>query len=165
MAKKDKNTPQEKTKVELARDEEKLRILAKTDETKGEQLVFTPEGETKSQPELKDFSLVNIENPEHKFDLYYKGIQRLLVGHLPKGKQHEKSRKYIYEEKNTYLTRGKRINEKGIRGADGRMGYITDAEEMLQLVMDWIMQNGTMVELYNTLRDLNVKKGYGTTQL
>ncbi len=163
MAKKDKNT-EKKSKAEMAREEEKLRILARTDEIKGEQLVFTPEGETKSQIEIKDFSILNTENPEQKFELYYKGIQRLLISNLPKGKLHETSRKYIYEEKNTFLTRGKRINEKGIRGADGRMGYISDAEEMLQIVMDWIMQNGSMVELYNTIRDLNVSKGYGTPQ-
>lgn len=149
----------------MAKEEEKLRILAKTDETKGEQLVFTAEGKASSQPEIKDFNIPSIENPELKFDLYYKGIQRLLIANLPKGKEHKKSRTYIYEEKNTFLTRGKRINEKGIRGGDGRMGYIIDAEEMLQIVMDWIMQNGSMVELYNTLRDLNVQRGHGTSRL
>ena len=163
MAKKNMNTGK-KSKAELAKEEEKLRILAKTDEVKGEQLVFTIDGETKTQPEIKDFSILNIENPEQKFDLYYKGIQRLLINNLPKGKIHEIARKYIYEEKNTFLTRGKRIDKKGIRGADGRMGYISDAEEMLQIVIDWIMQNGSMVELYNIIRDLNVSKGYGTPQ-
>ncbi len=34
----------------------------------------------------------------------------------------------IYEEKNTFLTRGRRIDEKGIRGADGRMGYVDDMD-------------------------------------
>ncbi|QXU43475.1 hypothetical protein [Pedobacter sp. D749] len=164
MAKQEKNTGK-KSKAELAREEEKLRILAKTDETKGEQLVFTPEGKTSAEPEIKNLGIQGIENPEQKFDLYYKGIQRLLIANLPKGKQHKKSRDYIYEEKNTFLTRGKRINEKGIRGGDGRMGYISDAEEMLEIVMDWIMQNGSMVELYNTLRDLNVRMGYGTPRL
>lgn len=164
MRKKDPNIGN-KAKADLAKEEEKLRILAKTDEVKGEQLVLTTEGHTKEQQELKDFALSNIENPENKHELYYKGIQRLLLTHLPKGKQHKVSRDYIYEEKNTYLTRGKRIDEKGIRGADGRMGYTTDGEEMLQMVMDWVMENGTMVDLYNKIRDMNVKKGYGTRQL
>lgn len=164
MAKKDKNI-QQKSKADVAKEEEKLRILAKTDEVKGEQLFFTPEGETATQPEIPAMVLGNIENPEHKYELYYKGIQKLLITHLPKGKAHQKSRKYIYEEKNTYMTRGKRINKEGIRGADGRMGFTSDAEEMLQIVMDWIRQNGTMVELYHTLRELNIKKGYGTAEL
>jgi hypothetical protein len=35
---------------------------------------------------------------------------------------------------------------------------------MLKIIMDWIMENGTMVDLYNSLRDLNKSKGYGTRQ-
>jgi len=35
---------------------------------------------------------------------------------------------------------------------------------MLKIIMDWIMENATMVDLYNKLRELNVSKGYGTRQ-
>ena len=87
---------------------------------------------------------------------------RVLKIYLPKGKQNKVARDYIYEEKNTYLTRGKRVNRVGIRGADGRMGYTIDAEEILKIIMDWIMFNGTMVDLYNNLSVLNVSKGYGS---
>ncbi len=160
MAKKDKQTP--KTEKELAEEQEKLRILAQTDKVKGEQLTITPAGEIEKQNELRQFALGSIEDPERKFEVYYKGIQKLLIAHLPKGKQNKVARSYIYEEKNTYLTRGKRISKEGIRGGDGRMGYIADSEDLMKVVMDWIMVNGTMVDLFNTLRDLNKSKGYGT---
>ena len=143
---------------------EKLKMIAKADEIKGEQLAFTKEGEFVNQKELKEFAIGNIENPEKKYDIYYKGIQKLLLKHLAKGLKNKPARKYIYEEKNTYLTRGKRINEFGIRGADGRMGYISDADEILKIVMNWILSNGTMVELFTTLRDLNISKGYETSK-
>lgn len=166
MAKGKKINSKAKSKsVKSTDEEERLKILAEADEVKGEQLQFTEEGNFESKKELKDFALGNIENPEKKYNVYYKGIQKLLLKHLPKGKKNEKARKYIYEEKNTFLTRGKRINDAGIRGADGRMSYMSDAEAVLKIVMDWILSNGTMVDLFNTLRDLNVEKGYGTPKI
>ncbi|MBC7758978.1 MAG: hypothetical protein H7069_08985 [Phormidesmis sp. FL-bin-119] len=142
-------------------EKEKLEILAKASNVKGEQLSITGSGEVESKNELRTFALGSIEDPEKKFEIYYKGIQKLLKAQLPKGKENKTARDYIYEEKNTYLTRGKRINRAGIRGADGRMGYIADAEEMMAVIMDWIMSNATMVDLYNNLRELNISKGYG----
>lgn len=102
MAKKDKQTP--KTEKELAEEQEKLRILAETDKVKGEQLTITPSGDLEKQNELRQFALGSIEDPERKFEVYYKGIQKLLLAHLPKGTQNKEARSYIYEEKNTYLT-------------------------------------------------------------
>ncbi|MDN3588044.1 hypothetical protein QWY86_15280 [Pedobacter aquatilis] len=140
---------------------EKLGILASTENVKGEQLFLNENGNFEKAQELKEMLQGNTEDPEKKFDIYYKGIQKILISNLPKGKENKLARNYIYEEKNTYLTRGKRKNKFGIRGADGRMGYISDAEEMLQLIMDWIFTNGTMVDLYNKLREINILKGYG----
>jgi hypothetical protein len=144
--------------------EEKLRILAETDAVKGEQLTITETGTVEKENELRQFALGSVEDPERKYEVYYKGIQRLLMKHLPAGKQNKVARDYIYEEKNTYLSRGRRINKAGIRGADGRMGYLADADEIFQIVMDWILSNGSMVDLYTRLRDLNISKGYGTRQ-
>lgn len=158
MTKKNKNDLQKEK--QLAQEQEKLRILARTDATKGEQLTISATGEITQENELKKFALGNIEDPEKKYDIYYKGIQKLLKKHLPKGTQNKTARNYIYEEKNVYLTRGKRINKAGIRGADGRMSYISDADEILQVIINWIVTNGSMVQLFNTLRDLNVSKGY-----
>lgn len=144
-------------------DEEKMKILSKTDEVKGEQLTLTGEGVFEKKTEFQSFiSDGNIENPERKFDVYYNGIQKLLIKYLPRGTSNKAARKFIYEEKNTFLTRGKRIKDDGRRGADGRMGYISDAEEIFKIVTNWIESNGTMVELFTTLRELNVSKGYGT---
>ena len=163
MADNEKNKDEaKKTAKQLAEEQEKMEILARAGKVKGEQLLVGATGEIERENELRQFALGTIEDPEKKFDVYYKGIGRLLLAHLPKGPQNKTAREFIYEEKNTYLTRGKRIKKDGTRGADGRMGYIADAEEMLKIIMDWIMSNGTMVDLYNKLRDLNVSKGYGT---
>lgn len=163
MGEQDQNkNARSRSKKEVTEEQEKLDILAKADRIKGEQLTITAGGAIERENELRQFALGAIEDPERKFDIYYNGIQKLLRTHLPKGKEYKAARDYIYEEKNTFLTRGKRINRQGIRHADGRMGYISDADEMLKIIMEWIMENGTMVELFNKLRDLNVVKGYGT---
>jgi hypothetical protein len=144
-----------------AEEQEKLMMLAKADEVKGEQLVISVDGTIQTEEELKKFALAGIDDPEKKYDLYYKGVMRLLRKHLPKGQSNKKARDYTYEEKNTYLTRGHRKNEQGIRGADSRMTYITDAEEFLDIIVKWVFEKGTMVDLFTKLRDLNVSKGYG----
>lgn len=161
----DNKNQRKKTDRELADEQEKLRILAQSDHVKGEQLSITSKGDVQREKELLQSVLGTTEDPEKKYEIYYNGIQRLLRAHLPKGPQNKTARDYIYEEKNTYLTRGKRINKNGLRGGDGRMSYITDADEMLQIIMQWIMENGTMVDLFNKLRDLNITKGYGTRQI
>lgn len=153
-----------KTDVDKEAEKEKMKILLKASEVKGEQLFVSEEG-VSSKKELKDFALGNIDNPEKKYEVYYKGINRLLRKHLPSGKENKKAREYIYEEKNVFLTRGKRKNKLGIRGADGRMGYITDGDEMLKLIIDWVFSQDSPVNLYNKLRDLNVKKGYGVRKI
>lgn len=140
---------------------ERMMLISKADEVVGEQLIIDTEGILQTENELKKFALGDIDDPERKYDIYYKGISKLLLKHLPEGKSYKKARDYIYEEKNTYLTRGHRIDEKGIRGADSRMGHIEDAEKILELITNWILKKGSMVDLYSTLRDLNVKLGYG----
>ena len=47
------------------------------------------------------------------------------------GKKYKAARDFIFEEKNTFLTRGHIKNKFGIRGADSRMGYKEDCEKML----------------------------------
>ncbi len=158
MAKNKKINKKKSSKEE----QEKLKILSQADKVKGEQLSISSSGKMITVNELKSFAFGNTENPEKKYDVYYKGIQNLLKKHLPKGKENKKARSYVYEEKNVFLTRGKRINKTGLRGADGRMGYMTDAEEALGIVMKWVRTNGTMVDLFNHFRKINIKKGYGT---
>ena len=138
-----------------------MMLISKADEIVGEQLTIDIDGILQTEDELKKFALGDIDDPERKYDIYYKGISKLLLKHLPEGKGYKKARDYIYEEKNTYLTRGHRIDEKGIRGADSRMGHIEDADKILELITNWIIKKGSMVELYSTIRDLNIKLGYG----
>ncbi|CAA0182836.1 hypothetical protein ACE1MK_02850 [Tenacibaculum maritimum] len=158
-----KKKKQEKELEKLSEQEEmeRMMLISKADEVVGEQLSIDIDGSIQTEDELKKFALGDIDDPERKYDIYYKGIGKLLKKHLPEGKEYKNARDYIYEEKNTYLTRGHRINEKGIRGADSRMGYIEDAEKILELVTTWIINKGSMVDLYTTFRDLNIHMGYG----
>ncbi len=96
-------------------DKEKEIMFSNADKIKGEQLIIIPDG-VKMEDELKKFALGNIDNPEKKYELLYKGIMKLLKAYLPKGERNKKARDYIYEEKNTFLTRGHRKNNDGIRG-------------------------------------------------
>lgn len=161
----DKNKKQENKKLDKKSEQEELErmmLISKADEVVGEQLTIDADGLLQTEDELKKFAIGDIDDPERKYEIYYQGISKLLLKHLPEGKEYKRARDYIYEEKNTYLTRGHRIDEKGIRGADSRMGYIDDAEKILEIITSWIIRKGTMVDLYTSLRDLNVKMGYGT---
>lgn len=155
------NKKKETEKLSEQEELERMMLISKADEVVGEQLTIDTEGLLQTEDELKKFALGDIDDPERKYDIYYKGISKLLLKHLPEGKAYKKARDYIYEEKNTYLTRGHRIDEKGIRGADSRMGHIEDAEQVLELITNWIIKKGSMVDLYSAIRDLNIKLGYG----
>lgn len=143
---------------------EKLDILIKTEKVRGEQLFIDEDSNLSSRQELEAFSLANksIDDPEKKYIAYYQLIEKLLRKHLPKGIEFATARGFIREEKCVYLTRGKRKQRDGRRGADSRMTYIEDAEKIIDIIIKWILDRGTMVELYNHFRELNVKSGYGT---
>lgn len=143
------------------RERERLELLQKADQVRGKQLTVDAEGELQTQDELKEFALGTVENPEKKHEVYYAGIQRLLLRFLPKGKQNQRLRRIIYDEKNVFLSRGKKKDDRGIRGADGRMGYLSDHEQALMQVIDWARKKQSLVELYRIFWDLNEKHGYG----
>lgn len=162
---KKKYTQEELKQQELekasAEEREREMILMQADEIKELTFDFTIDGQLELKSEMADMILEGIDDPEAKYDIYYNAIQRLLIKHLPKGAEHKSARDLIYEEKNTYMTRGHRKNEKGIRGADGRMSYIEDMHEIVNIVTEWITTRSTMYDLYIKLRDLNISKGYG----
>lgn len=143
---------------------ERAAILMKADEIKEETFNFDLDGQIELKNEIADMILEEIDDPEVKYNLYYNVINRLLKKHLPKGDENKAARDLIYEEKNTLLTRGHRKDEKGIRGADGRMAYIPDINELVNIITEWISFKGTMYDLYIKIRDLNVSKGYGVPQ-
>jgi hypothetical protein len=154
----------EKLQKEHEQEMERESILMKADEIKEETFDFNLDGQVELKSELADILLEQIDDPEAKYDLYYNVINRLLKKHLPKGENNKPARDLIYEEKNTFLTRGHRKNQKGIRGADGRMAYIPDINELVNIITTWISNRGTMFDLYTQIRDLNISKGYGASQ-
>lgn len=142
-------------------DEERAMLLASTDTVKGEQLKISLTGEVITEKELRDYAVGYVSDPENMYNMYYMGIDKLLKKYLPQNPLHKEDRDRIYEEKNTYLTRGHRIRPNGRRGADGRMGHPTDAETVLNLVIHWAATSRNMTVLYSQLLDLNVKSGHG----
>ena len=85
-----KNMEIKKAKISEA-EREKLEILQAADKVKGEQLSITPDGSFQSIPELKELFSGTSDNPPHKYEIYYKGIMKLLRDNLPKGKNNKKA--------------------------------------------------------------------------
>lgn len=159
------NSTKEQVQEELLKklqeqEEEKLQLLMEADKIKEESFQFDFDGDVVLKNEIADLVLEQIDNPKEKYELYYNVVNRLLKKHLPKGKLFEKERNFIYEEKNVFLTRGHRKNDKGIRGADGRMAFTDDINELVNVITDWITSKGGMFELYTKLSELNKAKGY-----
>lgn len=151
---------QERRKQEL----EQAEILMNANRDREEIFAFGDDGDLIIKKEIADITLEAIDNPEEKYELYYKVLNKLLLNNLPKGEDFKQVREYIYEEKNTFLTRGHRIQKDGRRGADGRMSYISDINEIINVISSWIVRRGTLFDLYASLRDLNRSKGYGTRE-
>lgn len=124
----------EKIKKQQEQERERLAILFEADKIKEETLQFDLDGQVELKNEIADLVLGQIDNPEEKYNLYYNVVNQLLKKHLPKGENFKKARDLIYEEKNTFLTRGRRKDERGIRGADGRMAFTDDINELINII-------------------------------
>lgn len=142
-------------------DLERLDILQKSEEVKGEQLSIGLHAEFFVENQAEKLLGQKIDDPIQKFQLYYHGLSRLLRENLPKGKRFEDVRRIIYDEKNILINRGAKKDEKGIRGSDGRMAYIEDLEEAIQIVAVWSSRKGTPAELFMAFWDKNEELGYG----
>lgn len=147
-------------KLDLERQLEIQKMLMKADETQGEQLAIDDSGELKTEKEIRDFALGDVDNPEAKYEIYYHGIQKLLRQNLPLGNSNENARRVVYDEKNLLINRGKQKNLQGVRGSDGRMAYINDLEMALKIITDWILNKGTTFDLYIAFRQKNEELGY-----
>lgn len=143
-------------------DLERLELLQRAHEKKGKQLTISGEtGALEEIDELKQLVGKQLESPEEKYNIYYKGIQKLMKDHLPKGKDYEQMREIIYDEKNIFLNLGKRKSDnKGIRGSDGRMTYQPVMNEMLDVVISWVGGSQNPFQLYKELYLLNERHGY-----
>lgn len=158
---KEENKDIEKKKRELSQaDIERLEIIQKSEEVKGEQLTINIDSELEVENEALKLLGQTIDDPVEKFQLYYHGLTKLLKDNLPKGKENEQVRRIVYDEKNILINRGAKKDEKGIRGSDGRMAYIEDLEFAIQIVADWISKKGSASELFMAFWDKNEELGY-----
>jgi hypothetical protein len=159
---KEENKNIDKKKRELSKaDIERLEILQKADEVRGEQLSINLDSELTIENQAVKLLGKTIDDPVEKFQLYYHGLTKLLKDNLPKGKENEQVRRIVYDEKNVLINRGAKKDEKGIRGSDGRMAYIEDLEFAIQIVADWIAKKGSPSELYMAFWDKNEELEYG----
>ncbi len=145
------------TKNEL----ERIEILQKAEEVKGKQLEIDIASGIKVEDEYKKLLEKNIDDPILKFQMYYKGLNKLLKSQLPTGKDNEPLRRIIYDEKNILINRGNKKDEKGIRGSDGRMAYLEDLETAINIVIEWISSKGSYLDLYQSFWNKNEELKYG----
>jgi hypothetical protein len=159
---KEENKNIDKKKRELSKEDiERLEILQKANEVKGEQLSINIDSELTIENQAVKLLGQTIDDPVEKFQLYYHGLTKLLKDNLPKGKENEQVRRIVYDEKNVLINRGAKKDEKGIRGSDGRMAYLEDLEFAIQIVADWIAKKGSPSELYMAFWDKNEELEYG----
>ncbi|ASZ13707.1 hypothetical protein KTO58_05680 [Chitinophaga pendula] len=155
-----------KTKEEQelsAADIERMEILLKSKQKTGRQLTISAEtGDLKEINELRELIGRAFENPDEKYNLYYKGIRKLLIDHLPKGEDYKEMREIIYDEKNIFLNLGKRkCDNNGIRKSDGRMTYQPVMNEILDIVVKWVADSQSPFDIYREFYELNERHGYG----
>jgi hypothetical protein len=158
----DKNIDKNKIERILSKEDlERLEILQKSEDIKGEQLIINLDSELVIENQAELLLGQRIDDPVQKFQLYYHGLSKLLKDTLPKGKDFEDVRRIVYDEKNILINRGAKKDEKGIRGSDGRMAYIEDLEEAIKIVADWTSRKGTPAELFMAFWDKNEELDYG----
>jgi hypothetical protein len=157
----DNNKSQEKKQLSEA-DRERMEMLQQANEKIGRQLTIGAEtGSLEEINELRDLIGKEFENPEEKYNIYYKGIRKLLMDHLPKGKEFKEVRDIIYDEKNIFLNLGKRKSDnKGIRKSDGRMTYQPVMNEILDIIVKWVADSQNPFDVYRDFYYLNERHGY-----
>ena len=142
-------------------DLERLELLKKSEDIKGEQLALDITSEFITENEADKLLSKKIDDPVTKFQLYYNGLTKLLKDNLPKGKPFEDVRRIVYDEKNILINRGAKKDDNGIRGSDGRMAYLEDLELAIKIVAMWTSKKGTPTELFMSFWDKNEELGYG----
>lgn len=154
MSKKDTNKRVQKTKEQI-RDE--IRELSKkADSISGSQLNLL----SKLSEEEDNFdtsALHDTANPDLSHKLYY-NMRRIMMENLPEDK---KLRRYVYDEKNLFLNRGKAKNPDGIRNSDGRMAYISGfLQEAFEITIKWLSSGGSAFDLYESFWRKNEELGF-----
>lgn len=144
-------------------DIERLELLQMANEKVGKQLTIDSQsGIVEEFDELRSLIGKDFENPEEKYNLYYKGIRKLLMDFLPKGKEFKNVREIIYDEKNVFLNLGKKKSDnKGIRKSDGRMTYQPVMNEILDIIIRWVGESQNPFDIYRDFYELNDRHNYG----
>ena len=144
-------------------DLERAELLRKAGEKTGRQLrIDLDSGSLHEIDELRQMIGKDFENPEEKYNVYYKGIRNILMAYLPKDKEFKEARQIIYDEKNIFLNVGrKKSDNDGIRKSDGRMTFQYKMNEMLDVIVKWVSESQNPFTLYNLLYELNEQNGYG----
>lgn len=144
-------------------DLERFELLQKANEKVGKQLTINSEsGNLEEFNELKELIDKDFENPEEKYNLYYRGIRKLLIDFLPKGKDYKQIREIIYDEKNVFLNLGKKKSDNnGTRKSDGRMTYQPVMNEILDIIVNWVGESQNPFDIYRDFYELNEKYNYG----
>jgi hypothetical protein len=105
-------------------------------------------------------NLNDTADPDASHKLYYT-MMGVLRRNLPQGKENEKLRRIILDEKSLFLNRGKAKNDKGIRGSDERMAYLGNFLNVaLNTVQNWVQQGASPYDLYIAFNNLNRERGY-----
>ncbi|WP_192348832.1 hypothetical protein [Algoriphagus sp. Y33] len=159
----EENNKKSKKEQELSEaDIERLQLLQRAHERKGKQLTISDDtGALKEIDELRQLVSKQLESPEEKYSIYYKGIRKLLMDHLPKGEDYKQMRDIIYDEKNIFLNLGKRKSDNnGVRGSDGRMTFQPVMNEILDIIIAWVGGSQNPFELYRQFYLLNEKHKY-----
>lgn len=159
---KDNNKKKEKEELSEA-DIERMELLQKANEKVGKQLsINTEKGNLEEVDELRELIGKEFEDPEEKYNIYYKGIRRLLMDFLPKGKEFKEARDIIYDEKNIFLNLGKKKSDNnGIRKSDGRMTFQPVMNEILDIIVKWVSESQNPFDLYREFYELNERHDYG----
>lgn len=163
MEQKGMNPNQKKDQEIFDQEAESMELLQRSKEKQGKQLrIDIDTGSMQEIDELKQMIALKAGDPEEKYNIYYTGIQNLLIKHLPSGTENEDLRRLIYDEKNVFLNRGRKKSDNGgVRKSDGRMTYQEHMAEMLDVVTDWVSKSQAPIDLYFMLYDLNEKYNYG----
>ena len=159
----DKNKKEKKQSELSPMDLERLELLRKASEKTGQQLrIDLQTGNLDEIDELRQLLGKDFENPDEKYNIYYKGIRNILIQYLPKGIEFKEARDIIYDEKNIFLNSGKKKSDNnGVRRSDGRMTFQPRMNEMLDIIVKWVSESQNPFDLYNRLYELNDKLGYG----
>lgn len=160
-------------KIHGLSDEEKLEEIKKlSDEAKAlsaKQMPFDfnsmGEDDISTETDMEKEMLNITANPEKSYRLYYT-MMAVLKGNLPKGPQHEKLRRHIYDEKSLFLNRGVVKDERGIKGSDERQAYIPMFLQIaLNKVTEWAAQDANPFDIYMAFYQLNEELGFHKTNL